>query len=159
GFSELVRRYDLDTLRRYFDELLDHSERLTRAEIARWPDGVYTFEDFLDDDGVVDGQPIPIRVAITVRGDELLVDYTGTSEQVKGAINATPSFAKSMVYLTVRSVMEATVPNNAGYFRPISVVTPPGTIVNPHLPAAFAARGLTGFRIIDARQRRPASSG
>jgi N-methylhydantoinase B len=148
-FARLVARYDLDTLRLYFDELLDYSERLTRAEIARWPDGVYTFEDCIDDDGVDYGKPIPIRVTITVRGDELTVDYTGTSDQVKGAINATPSFAKSMVYLTVRSVMETEIPNNAGYFRPISVVTPPGSIVNPNLPAAFAARGLTGFRIID----------
>jgi N-methylhydantoinase B len=148
-FARLVRRYDMDTLRAYFDELLEYTERLTRAEIARWPDGVYTFEDWIDDDGVDYGKPIPIRVTISVRGDELVVDYTGTSEQVRGAINATPSFAKSMVYLTVRSVMEASVPNNAGYFRPITVITPPGSIVDPNLPAAFAARGLTGFRIID----------
>jgi N-methylhydantoinase B len=148
-FARLVERYDLDTLRGYFDELLDYAERLTRAEIGGWPDGSYAFEDFIDDDGIDYGVPLPIRVTITVRGDELVVDYTGTCDQVKGAINATPSFAKSMVYLTVRSVMEAAVPNNAGYFRPITVITPSGSIVNPKLPAAFAARGLTGFRIID----------
>jgi N-methylhydantoinase B len=149
-FLQLAARYGLDSLQAYFDALLDYAERLTRAEIASWPDGVYRFEDFIDDDGVDYDRPIPIRVAITVRGDELEVDYTGSSEQVKGAINATPSFAKSMVYLTVRSMMTEAVPSNAGYFRPISVITPPGTIVNPNLPAAFAARGLTGFRIIDA---------
>ena len=145
---KLAERYDPDTLERFFTELLDYTERLTRAEIASWPDGEYRFEDVIDDDGI-DDTPIPIRVTITVRGDELVVDYAGTSEQVKGAINATPSFAKSAVYLTVRSVMETAVPNNAGYFRPITVLTPPGTIVNPRLPAAFAARGLTGFRMID----------
>jgi N-methylhydantoinase B len=149
-FARLAGRYEVPTLRRYFDELLDHAERLTRAEIAAWPDGVYSFEDFIDDDGIDYGRPIPIRVTLTVRGDSLVVDFTGTSDQVKGAINATPSFARSAVYLTVRSVMEADVPNNAGYFRPIEVITPPGTIVNPNLPAAFAARGLTGFRMIDA---------
>ena len=148
-FAKLVKRYDLDTLRLYFDELLDYSERLTRGEIASWPDGVYSFEDFIDDDGIDYGVPIPIRVSITVRGDELLVDFTGTSAQVKGAINATSSYAKSAVYLTVRSVMKTAVPNNSGYFRPVSVITPPGSIVNPDMPAAFAARGLTGFRIID----------
>jgi N-methylhydantoinase B len=149
-FTRLASRYDLPTLRRYFDELLDHAERLTRAEMAAWPDGSYSFEDFIDDDGVDYGRPIPIRVTLTVTGDRLVVDFTGSSEQVKGAINATRSFACSAVYLTVRSVMDADVPNNAGYFRPIEVITPPGSIVNPNLPAAFAARGLTGFRMIDA---------
>ena len=146
---KLVERYGLDSLRAYFAELLDYSERLTRAEIAGWPDGEYSFEDVIDDDGI-DDRPIPIQVTLTVRGDELTVDYAGSSEQVKGAINSTPSFAKSAVYLTVRSVMETPIPANAGAFRPITVVTPPGTIVNPRLPAAFAARGLTGFRMIDA---------
>jgi N-methylhydantoinase B len=149
-FARVAARYDLATLNLYFDELLDHAERLARAEIAAWPDGVYTFEDFIDDDGVDYGRSIPIRVTLTVRGEDLTVDFTGSSEQVRGAINSTPSFARSAVYLTVRSVMDADVPNNAGYFRPIDVITPPGTIVNPKLPAAFAARGLTGFRMIDA---------
>jgi N-methylhydantoinase B len=148
-FLKLAGAYGLDRLQPYFAELLDYAERLTRAEIANWPDGIYRFQDFIDDDGI-DEKPIPIAVTITVKGDELLVDYAGSSEQVKGAINASPSFARSAVYLTVRSVMQAEVPNNAGYFRPIKVLTPPGTIVNPGLPAAFAARGLTGFRMIDA---------
>src|ERR1051326_1983780 len=152
-FARLAGRYEVPTLRRYFDELLDHAERLTRAEIAAWPDGVYSFEDFIDDDGIDYGRPIPIRVTLTVRGDSLVVDFTGTSDQVKGAINATPSFARSAVYLTVRSVMEADVPNNAGYFRPIEVITPPGTIVNPNLPAAFAARGLTEIGRASCRER------
>src|SRR5439155_23153345 len=136
-FVELAELYGVASLEPYFAELLDYAERLTRAEIAGWPDGVYRFEDYIDDDGIED-RSIPIVVTITVRGDELVVDYGGSSEQVKGAINASPSFAKSAVYLTVRSVMEAEVPNNAGYFRPIRVITPPGTIVNPNLPAAFA---------------------
>ena len=148
-FLKLAGRYGLDTLETYFAELLDYTERMTRAEIAAWPDGEYHFEDVIDDDGIED-RPIPIVVTVTVRGDELIADYTGSSEQVKGAINASPSFAKSAVYLTVRSVMDAALPSNAGFFRPIEVITPPGTIVNPALPAAFAARGLTGFRMIDA---------
>jgi len=148
-FLKLAERYGFHTLETYFAELLDYTERMTRAEISGWPDGEYHFEDVIDDDGI-DDRPIPIVVTVTVRGDELIADYTGSSEQVKGAINASPSFAKSAVYLTVRSVMDAAVPSNAGFFRPIEVITPPGTIVNPALPAAFAARGLTGFRMIDA---------
>jgi N-methylhydantoinase B len=148
-FLKLVERYGMATLRPSFDALLDYSERVTRAEIAAWPDGRYQFTDHIDDDGIEE-RPIPIAVTITVRGDELTVDYTGCSRQVKGAINATPSFAKSLAYAAVRSIMDTEVPNNAGYFRPIEVITPPGTIVNPNLPAAFAARGLTGFRMMDA---------
>jgi N-methylhydantoinase B len=147
--ARLVERYGTEALSAAFLELLDYAERMTRAELAGWPDGVYCFEDFIDDDGI-DERPIPIRVTLTVAGDRLVADFSGTSTQVKGAINATPSFARSAVYLTVRSVMEADVPNNAGFMRPISVITPPGSIVNPNLPAAFAARGLTGFRLIDA---------
>jgi len=145
---KLVERYGLPTLRQTFDELLDYSERVTRAEIASWPDGVYSFTDHIDDDGIED-RPIPLVATITVDGDGVTVDYTGSSRQVKGAINATPSFAKSLAYAAIRSIVDVEVPNNAGYFRPIRVVTPPGTIVNPGLPAAFAARGLTGFRLMD----------
>lgn len=145
---KLVARYGLPTLRQTFDELLDYSERVTRAEIASWPDGVYSFTDHIDDDGIEE-RPIPLVATITVQGDGVTVDYTGSSRQVKGAINATPSFAKSLAYAAIRSIMDVDVPNNAGYFRPIQVITPPGTIVNPSLPAAFAARGLTGFRLMD----------
>nr|MBA3331004.1 hydantoinase B/oxoprolinase family protein [Actinomycetota bacterium] len=157
-FLKLAERYGFHTLETYFAELLDYTERMTRAEIGGWPDGEFRFEDVIDDDGI-DDRPIPIVVTVTVRGDELIADYTGSSEQVKGAINASPSFAKSAVYLTVRSVMDAAVPSNAGFFRPIAVITPPGTIVNPALPAAFAARGLTGFRMIDAMLGALARSG
>jgi N-methylhydantoinase B len=146
--TALAERYGVMALLASFGDLLEHAERLTRAELASWPDGAYTFEDFIDDDGI-DDRPILLRVTLTVQGDRLTADFTGTSPQVKGAINATPSFARSAVYLTVRSVMDADVPNNAGYMRPITVVTPAGSIVNPNLPAAFAARGLTGFRLID----------
>jgi N-methylhydantoinase B len=147
--TRLVDRYGPDTFQRYCESLIDYAERLTRAELAGWPDGTYRFEDFIDNDGI-DDRPIPIRVAITVHGDSLTVDFAGSSSQVKGAINSTPSFAKSAVYLSVRSCMETDIPNNAGYMRPIEVLTPPGTIVNPNMPAAFAARGLTGFRMADA---------
>jgi N-methylhydantoinase B len=147
-FVKLVRRYGAETLERYLTELLDYSERLTRAEIAALPDGVYTFEDWIDDDGI-DDRPIPLRVTVTVQGDELICDFTGSSPQVKGAINATLSFTKAAVYAVLKYVLGADIPNNAGFFRPIKVIAPPGTIANCVLPAACAARGLTGFRLGD----------
>ena len=147
-FLRLEERYGLAMLERASADLLDYTERMARAEIAAWPDGVYRALDYIDNDGI-DDRPIPIAVQVTVRGDSLDVDFAGTSPQVKGAINSTLSFAKSAVYLTVRSIMESAIPNNAGYFRPITVRAPEASILNPVIPASFAARGLTGFRVVD----------
>ncbi len=77
------------------------------------------------------------------------VDWTGSSPQVKGAINNTLSFTKSASYCAIRSMLPADIPNNEGVFRAIEVIAPPGTIANAVLPAACAARGLTGFRMVD----------
>jgi N-methylhydantoinase B len=131
------------------DDLMAYTERLARAEIATWPDGVYSFTDYIDDDGM-DPEPIPIAVTATVAGDSLEIDFAGTSPQVRGAINATASFAKSAVYACVRALMSAGIPNNGGYFRPIAVKIPSRSVINPELPAPVAARGLTGFRMTNA---------
>jgi N-methylhydantoinase B len=149
AFVELCRQYGVGKVKRLIDELLNYSERMTRAEIAKLPDGVFTFEDWLDDDGIDKGKPVPIKVAITKRGESITFDWTGSSPQVKGALNATLSFAKSVSYCGLMSVMDGAIPNNDGVFRAVEVIAPPGTIINCVLPAATAARGLTGFRMID----------
>ncbi len=150
GMLELVERYGAAELYDAFDTLLDYSERGARDIIAAIPDGVYRYTDHLDDDGINFGTPVPIAVAVHVDGDELTVDFDGSAAQVDGAINATLSFAKSAIYFAVRSIMVLDVPNNAGFFRPIHAKAALGTIVNPRPPGAVAARGVTGFRIIDA---------
>lgn len=134
----------------YFEDLLDYSEREARRAIRAIPDGTYRFTDHLDDDGVHPNQPVRIEVAVAVAGDSLTVDLAGTSPQVDGAINATLSFAKSAAYFVVRAVMDQDVPNNAGFFRPIRLVAPVGCLFNPRPPGAVAARGVSGFRLIDA---------
>ncbi len=150
GMRELAARYGVAELERHFEELLDYSEREARRTIRAIPDGVYRFTDRLDDDGVNMDHPVTISVAVHVAGDELTVDLAGTSPQVRGAINSTLSFAKSAVYFAVRSIMDSDAPNNAGFFRPIHVKAPLGCLVNPRPPAAVAARGISGFRLIDA---------
>ena len=95
-------------------------------------------------------RPVPIRVAVEVRDDEVTFDFAGSSPQVAGAINCTLSFVKSAVYFALRSVMSSDAPNNAGFFRPITVKAELGSILNPRPPGACAARGVTGFRVIDA---------
>jgi N-methylhydantoinase B len=145
----LFARHGRETVRAYMAELLDYAERVTRAEIARWPQGTYRFTDYLDSDGLSDA-PVPLTVAITVHGDgHLTCDWTGSSPQVKAALNSTFSFTKSCTYLSVRSVLRQDVPNNAGVFRCIDVIAPEGTILNPRMPGACAARALTGYRMLD----------
>lgn len=148
-FAELVSRYGAETVAGYMDEVIDYAERLTRAALAELPDGEWSFEDWIDDDGVDVGKPIRLFVTLRKRGGHMVVDWTGTNKQVKGAINNTLSFTKAASYTAVRSVLPAGIPNNEGVFRAIEVICPPGTVGNGVLPAACAARGLTGFRMTD----------
>jgi N-methylhydantoinase B len=149
GYLGLLERYGRDLFARTTTTLLDQAERLARNAIKAMPDGVYRFTDHIDDDGI-DPDPIPIVVTVTVAGDRLHCDFTGSAAQVKGAINSPLPFTKSAVYACVRHLIGGEPPNNEGYFRPIEVTAPAGTVVNPVLPASVAARGLTGFRIANA---------
>ncbi|MBW3097042.1 hydantoinase B/oxoprolinase family protein [Pseudohoeflea coraliihabitans] len=144
----LVDKYGVDTFQSFLAEFLDYGERLTRNEIAAWPDGSYTFTDYIDGDGFT-FEPIPIKVTITVRDSQLDVDFTGSAPQVRGAINSTLSFVKSATYLAVRCVLDGEVPNNSGVYRCIDVSAPKGTLLNPEFPAPVAARALTGYRVAD----------
>jgi N-methylhydantoinase B len=148
GFLELADRYGRDPLRANADALLDYTERLVRAELSNVPDGSYSFEDHLDDDGFGSG-PITIHVTLTFDGDEVTADFTGTSPQARSALNCTLSATKSVVYTALKCVMSPTVPSNEGMYRPIHVSAPLGTIANAAHPAARAARGITAFRMLD----------
>lgn len=147
--GKIFDRYGSEMTSRYFAELLDYAERMTRAEIAAWPDGTYSFTDYIDDDGFND-TPLPIAVAITVHGDSVTVDYEGSAPQVPAALNSTKSYTNSCTYLSVRCCLKGDIPNNAGVFRAITVNAPEASIVNPKIPAACAARALTGYRVVDA---------
>ena len=131
------------------NELVEYAERLTRAALEKLPDGEWSFEDWIDDDGVDYGKPIRLFVTITKTAGHMRVDWTGTAPQVRGAINNTLSFTQAASFTAVRSVLPLGIPNNEGVFRAIEVICPPGTIGNGVLPAACAARGLTGFRMTD----------
>jgi N-methylhydantoinase B/oxoprolinase/acetone carboxylase alpha subunit len=144
----IVRRYGAATFARAAADLISYTERLMRAEIASWPDGHASFVDYMDSDGV-GGPPVRFEVGITIAGDGITVDFTGTDPQVRGALNSTLSFTTSAVALCVRSMLQEQIPNTAGIFRPITVIAPPGTVVNGVMPAASSMRGVTGFRIVD----------
>src|SRR5437016_490789 len=146
---ELAAHYGAEKLAAYMTELVDYAERMTRAALRELPDGVYDFLDHIDDDGIDAGKPIPLKVTITKSSDAIAVDWTGSAPQVKGAINNTLSYTKSASYCAIRSILPQNIPTNEGVFRAISVTAPEGTIANMVLPGACAARGLTGFRMVD----------
>ena len=149
GMLELANAYGAQALELYYAKLLDHTETMVRAEIRKWPDGDYCFTDYLDDDGV-DPEPIPIKLKATVEGDSITIDFTGSSPQVRGGINCPLPFTISCCGYAVRAAMRADIPNTSGLFRPIRVIAPEGSILNPLMPAASSMRGVVGFRLADA---------
>jgi N-methylhydantoinase B len=149
GMTDLVAHYGADDVVALMSATMDYSERLTRHCLSELPDGEATFTDWIDDDQIDVGRPIPLVCTVRKRGDAMEVDWTGSAPQVKGAINNTWSYTAAMSFTAVKSVLSINMPNNDGVFRPIKVIAPPGTITNGKLPAACAARGLTGFRGVD----------
>jgi N-methylhydantoinase B len=148
-FAELVVKHGPAQTTAFMRETIDYAERLTRSALEKLPDGEWCFEDWIDDDGIDYGKPIRLFVSIRKTGGHMVVDWTGTAPQVRGAINNTLSFTKAASYTGVRSVLPPGIPSNEGVFRAIEVICPAGTVGNGVLPAACAARGLTGFRMTD----------
>ncbi|WP_172329912.1 hydantoinase B/oxoprolinase family protein [Mangrovicoccus sp. HB161399] len=149
GVQALAKTEGAEAFVARLDELMSYSEILTRNGIRNLPDGEFTFTDYIDDDGIDVGKPIPLVCTVRKSGERLVMDWTGTSPQVKGAINNTFSYTAAASYTAVKTVLGDGAPNNDGVFRAIEVIAPEGTIANAVMPAACAARGLTGFRMAD----------
>src|SRR5437867_3645359 len=147
---DLLTHYGTATVLACIDELLTRAEVLTRHQLASIPDGTYTFTDYLDDDGVELDRPVTIAVAITVRGSSMTFDFTGTSPQVRGPFNSVPVSTFSAVYYAVRAICDPSIPNNGGCFRPVDIILPEGSVVNPRPPAPVSCRTATIKRIADA---------
>jgi N-methylhydantoinase B len=151
GLIALVERYSLQGFRELSRELLDYTERLTQAAIARIPDGTYEFEDWIDDDGVnIDHDPVSFRVKIIVSGDEIIVDWAGTAPQVESSINVHITNTRSVSYGVLMGAFQEEIPSNQGFYRRVTVRAPEGSIVNAKRPAARGFRGLGScYRMID----------
>jgi N-methylhydantoinase B len=148
GLTALLDRYGADA-HHYMDELQRIAERTMRAELAGLPDGVHTFTDFIDGVGD-DPVPIPIVARVEIAGDEAVVDFEGSAPQVEASINCPVGMVYAACYCAFRGIARAEIPNCEGYMAPIHVHAPPGTVVNPVLPAACGARGVIGYRVYDA---------
>ena len=142
----LVGDYGLEEMKNYMADILDTTERLTRAEISALPQGEWEFTDYVDNDGI-EPQPIAIHVRIRIDGDEVYVDFDGTSPQARGSINPNFAFTKSSVYAVMKCLIDPAIQANSGFFRPFKITAPEGCYVNPQHPAPVAARGLALFRI------------
>ena len=130
--------------------LLDYAERRMRALARALPDGVYRFEDALDDDGIGD-TPIPVPVEVTVLDDRIAVDFTAAPNEVPTSMNAVRPIAVSAVFYVFRCLAGAQMPENAGLMRPIEVRTRPGSIIDAAPPAAVSAGNVeTSQRLVDA---------
>ncbi|MEE8397253.1 MAG: hydantoinase B/oxoprolinase family protein [bacterium] len=141
--GELMADYGLDSLDGLAAEIQGRCERAMRAGIAALPDGVYRAS--LLTDGLE--QPLTIAMTMTVAGETVAADFSGTSPQVPHAINLPLCYTFAMVAYGLKCVVAPTLPNNGGSIRPITVSAPEGCLVNPHYPASVASRALTGHFI------------
>ena len=131
-----------DRLLALFAALLDRSEAMTRAALRALPDGVYRSADALDNDGIDLDRRIPIVVAVTIAGDTIDFDFTGTSDQVRGPFNCVPSGSQAAAYYALRALTDPAIPTNGGCFRPVTLTLPEGSLVNPRRPAPVNARSV-----------------
>ena len=135
-FLELVERYGRDAVLGAIKAIMDHSEAMARARTRSIPDGVYEAESYMDDDGIDIGKKVPIKVRVIVKGDEMTVDLTDVSRQVRGFYNSgiTTGFACSQVaYKCLTSPTD--YPINDGSFRSLKAIVPPGRIISAVRPA------------------------
>ena len=141
--GELAQVFEPAFLTAMFDELLDRTERMTRASLRSLPDGTYRYEMHLDNDGVDLDKRVRIAVAVTLKDGEIEFDFTGSSPQTRGPINAVPSGAFAAGCFAVRAVGDPTIPNNGGAFRPLRFKLPEGSVINPREPAPVGVRSIT----------------
>jgi N-methylhydantoinase B len=142
----------VDKVRDTMRQTLDYSERLMRKQIEAIPDGVYEAQDFIEPvgDGHSDGKPIPICVKVTVKGDHILFDYTGSGPQVRGGVNCPFSVTCNSTWYTVKAITDPSIPINQGCYRPIDIIVPEGTILNCKFPASVVGGNTaTSQRVID----------
>jgi N-methylhydantoinase B len=147
--QRLAEKYGTDVLRQGMAEVLDYTEEMTKAAVLRIPDGHYVGSDYVDSDGFSD-DPVRVQVALTVSGDRILVDFTGSDKQKTGPINSPYANTASAVYYSLKFFLNPEAPANAGMYRQIDLEIPEGSWLNPRWPAAVlgctttASSKLTG---------------
>jgi N-methylhydantoinase B len=147
GLVKLMDRYGVELVLRAVFDYMDASERAFRASL-KIPEGTYAAEDCLDGDGTTPG-PRKIRASVTISGTDVLVDFTGTDPQARGPINSIFPTTASMVVAALLSLTDPTIMPNHGFYRPIYLKAPSGTLVNPVFPAPAVGFPDVCNRIVD----------
>jgi N-methylhydantoinase B len=147
---EICNRYGVDLLLEAVRLDLDRAEARMRACIAELPDGTCYYEDYLETFMGGRFEPLLLPLALTVSSGRMIADFTGASAQVPFPVNSTAAVSAAGVLITVKSVFDPKAPLNQGSFRPIDVITPPGTIVNVQRPAPAGSHGEIRKRVIAA---------
>jgi N-methylhydantoinase B len=153
--EEMVQHYGMRQMQEHMHALLDYGERSFRALLARLPDGTYCFTDVMDDDGC-GGYDLPIRVCITINGEQATIDFSGTAPQSCGPINAPRAVVESAVLYCFRCLGGADMPDaafgavHAASPPLLNIIIPAGSLLNPHPPAAVAGGNVeTSQRVVD----------
>jgi N-methylhydantoinase B len=147
-FMEVVDVHSLPSVLSAFDEIISRTAMRMRAAITEIPDGVYTFNDFMDADGI-NTYDIPICLTLTVKGDRIYLDFDGTSPQVKGNINTTMNAVQASVNYALIAALDSEMPSNQGVLDVVDINCAPGTLLNCVFPAPVAARAHACQRVID----------
>lgn len=135
-FLELIAKYGRDAMAESIAAIMDQSEAEAREQVRAIPDGVYEAESTLDDDGVEIGRRVPIHVKVTVAGDEMTVDLSGVSDQVRGFYNSGETAGRSCAQVAFKCLTSAQdYPINDGAFRPLKIILPPGKVVSAVKPS------------------------
>ncbi len=147
--KELVLKHGPAGISACMTEIIDYAERRMRSQIRELPPGTFFFEDVLEGDGLSD-EPMTIRASVTIGTDRIRVDFTGTAPQARGSVNSTRAVTLACVYYALKSVIDPDLPSSEGACRPVEVITPPGTLVNPLFPAPVSNANInTSQRIAD----------
>ena len=147
--AELVERRSKETVLAAFEEVVLYAERRSREAIRELPDGEHSAEDSMEGDGTTD-EDIPVKVSVRVSGDEMTVDFAGTSPAVHGNINCPLPVTRSACFFALRVLLPKDVPANAGTYAPLRIEAPEGSLVNAAYPAAVVAGNVeTSNRIAD----------
>ncbi|WP_408596196.1 hydantoinase B/oxoprolinase family protein [Limnohabitans sp.] len=135
---DLYQNYGPQAVRQAIEEGWAQAERIVRARIKHIPDGTYSAESFLDDDGVDLGVPVPIRVKVIIKGEKMTIDLSRMSPQVRGPINSGAAAGRSAARLALKYLVASDVMANDGCFKPLDVILPPGTLVSAQEPAPMS---------------------
>lgn len=147
--EEVIKKYGLKKILLYTNLIQHYTEKALRETIQEIPDGEYVYTDYLDNDGI-NKEPIKISVRLQIKNDEALIDFSSSSQQVEGSVNANIAVTYSAVLYVFRSLIEEDIPFNTGLLRPLKIKAPPGLIVNAQYPSATAAGNVeTSQRIVD----------